>query len=376
MQPLANISNRYKRMGSNLTALGSLFRRQPAPLLGLDVSSSSVKLVELGRDASGKLVLERCAIEPLERGWITDGNVEKFDEVAEAVRRVVRKSGTRTKNAALALPPSAVITKKIVLPGGMSEQELEIQVESEANQYIPFSLDEVSLDFCVIGQSANSVGDVEVLIAASRKEKVQDRQGLAEAAGLKAMILDVESDASRLATARRIEQLPGQGRDAVVALFEVGAFTTSMQVLRNQEVLYDRDQAFGGAQLTQLIVRQYGFSAEEAEAKKRSGDLPDDYGSGVLKPFVASIAQEIARALQFFFTSTPHNRVDYVLLAGGSASLPGLTSAVTRQTSFACSLVNPFDGMEIGSGIREKKVRREAPSYLTSCGLAMRRFLQ
>ncbi len=284
MQPLANISIRYNRLDRHLTALGSLFRRQPAPLLGLDVSSSSVKLVELGRDAGGKLVLERCAIEPLERGWITDGNVEKFDEVAEAVRRVVRKSGTRTKNVALALPPSAVITKKIVLPGGMSEQELEIQVESEANQYIPFSLDEVSLDFCVMGQSANSAGDVEVLIAASRKEKVQDRQGLAEAAGLKAMILDVESYASRLATARLIEQLPGQGRDAVVALFEVGAFTTSMQVLRNQEVLYDRDQAFGGAQLTQLIVRQYGFSAEEAETKKRSGDLPDDYGSGVLKP--------------------------------------------------------------------------------------------
>ena len=359
-----------------MAALGSLFRRQNAPLLGLDVSSSSVKLVELGREASGKLVLERCAIEPLERGWITDGNVEKFDEVAEAVRRVVRKSGTKTRNVALALPPSAVITKKIILPGGMSEQELEIQVESEANQYIPFSLDEVSLDFCVTGPSTTSVGDVEVLIAASRKEKVQDREGLAEAAGLKAMILDVESYASRLATARLIEQLPGKGVDAIVALFEVGAFTTSMQVLRNQEVLYDRDQAFGGAQLSQLIVRQYGFSAEEAEAKKRSGDLPDDYGSGVLKPFVESIAQEIARALQFFFTSTPHNRVDYVLLAGGSAGLPGLTSAVTRQTSFACSLVNPFDGMEIGSGIREKKVRREAASYLTSCGLAMRRFLQ
>lgn len=376
MQPYANFSNRYKRMGYTLTAFGSLFRRQPSPLVGLDVSSSSVKLVELGRDAGGKLVLERCAIEPLERGWITDGNVEKFDEVAEAVRRVVRKSGTKTRNVALALPPSAVITKKIILPGGMSEQELELQVESEANQYIPFSLDEVSLDFCVMGPSAGSAGDVEVLIAASRKEKVQDRQGLAEAAGLKAMILDVESYASRLATARLIEQLPGQGRDAVVALFEVGAYTTSMQVLRNQEVLYDRDQAFGGAQLTQLIVRQYGFSVEEAEGKKRSGDLPDDYNAGVLKPFVASIAQEIARALQFFFTSTPHNRVDYVLLAGGSAALPGLTSAVTRQTSFACSLVNPFEGMEISAGIREKKVKREAPSYLTSCGLAMRRFLQ
>ncbi|MDB5731824.1 MAG: pilus assembly protein PilM [Variovorax sp.] len=344
-------------------------------MLGLDISSSSVKLVELGRSASGTLLLERCAMEPLERGWIADGNIEKFDEVAEAVGRVVRKSGTRTKNVALALPPSAVITKKIVLPGGLTEQQLELQVESEANQYIPFSLDEVSLDFCVIGDSATSVGDVEVLIAASRKEKVQDRQGLAEAAGLKPLILDVESYASRLATERLVGQLPGQGHDAVVALFEVGAFTTSMQVLRNQSVLYERDQAFGGAQLTQLIVRQYGFSADEAESKKRSGELPDDYGPGVLKPFVASIAQEIARALQFFFTSTPHNRVDYVLLAGGSASLPGLTSAVTRQTSFACTLVNPFDGMEMGSGIREKKVRREAASYLTSCGLAMRRFL-
>ena len=357
-------------------AFASLFRRQAAPLLGLDISSSSVKLVELTKNASGALVLERCAIEPLERGWIVDGHVEKFDEVAEAVRRVVRKSGTRTKNAVLALPPSAVITKKIILPGGLSEQELELQVESEANQYIPFSLDEVSLDFCVIGPSPGSPDEVEVLIAASRKEKVQDRQGLAEAAGLKAQILDVESFAARLAAGRLIEQLPGEGRDAVVALFEVGAFTTSMQVLRNDDVLYDRDQAFGGAQLTQLIARQYGFSLEEAEAKKRSGELPPDYSSVVLKPFVISLAQEVARALQFFFTSTPHNRVDYVLLAGGSASLPGLTNAVTRQTSFACSLVNPFEGMEFGSGVREKKVRREGPSYLTSCGLAMRRFAQ
>ncbi|MEO6974086.1 MAG: pilus assembly protein PilM [Rhodoferax sp.] len=359
-----------------MISLGSLFSRQPAPLLGLDISSSSVKLVELGRDKDGNLVLERCAIEPLERGWITDGNVEKFDEVADAVRRVVKKSGTRAKNVALALPPSAVITKKIVLPGGMSEQELEIQVESEANQYIPFSLDEVSLDFCVVGPSASSAGDVEVLIAASRKEKVQDRQGLAEAAGLKPVIIDVESYASRLATGRLIENLPNKGLDTIVALFEVGAFTTSMQVIRNDEVLYDRDQAFGGAQLSQLIVRQYGFSPEEAEAKKRNGDLPDDYKDGVLTPFVDSMAQEIGRALQFFFTSTPHNRVDYIMLAGGSASLPGLTEAVMQHTSFACSVLNPFDGMEIGASVREKKMLREASSYLTSCGLAMRRFLQ
>ena len=360
--------------GTALIALGSLFSRQPAPLLGLDISSSSVKLVEFGRDKAGNLVLERCAIEPLERGWITDGNVEKFDEVAEAVRRLVKKSGTKTKNVAMALPPSAVITKRIVLPGGLTDLELEVQVEAEANQYIPFPLDEVSLDFCVVGPSSSSVGDLDVLIAASRREKVQDIQGLAEAAGLKPVVVDVESYASRLATARLIESLPNKGVGTIVALFEVGALTTSMQVMRDQEVLYDRDQAFGGAQLTQLIVRQYGFSPEEAESKKRSGELPEDYEASVLRPFVESMVQEIGRALQFFFTSTPHNKVDHIMLAGGSAALPGLTAAVSKQTSFSCSLVNPFDGMEIGDGVRLKKMTREAPSYLTSCGLALRRF--
>lgn len=345
-------------------------------MLGIDISTSSVKLVELSRNRSGELVLERCAMEPLERGWIVDGNIEKFDEVADALRRLVRKSGSKTKQVALALPASAVITKKIILPGGLTDKELEAQVESEANQYIPFSLDEVSLDFCVIGPSATSVGDMEALIAASRKEKVSDRQGLAEAAGLKPVVMDVESYASRLAAGRVIESLPNQGADALVALFELGSLTTSMQVIRNDEVLYERDQAFGGAQLTQLIVRQYGFSADEAEAKKRSGELPEDYRQAVLDPFVDTLAQEVGRALQFFFTSTPFNKVDHILLAGGSAALAGLTEAVTQQTSFNCMVINPFDTMEMGSSVQARKISREAPAYLTSTGLALRRFHQ
>ncbi|MDO5625200.1 MAG: pilus assembly protein PilM [Pseudomonadota bacterium] len=345
-------------------------------MLGLDISSSSVKLVELSQDRAGKLTLERCGIEPLERGWISDGNIEKFDEVVEATRRLVTKSGTKTRQVAMALPASVVISKKIILPGGLSERELEVQVESEANQYIPFSLDEVSLDFCVVGPSPTSAGDVEVVIAASRREKVEDRQGLAEACGLTPVVLDVENYAARLAVGRVIERLPGAGVDAVIALFEVGAMTSNMQVLRNDELLYERDQVFGGAQLTQMLVRQYGFTQEEAESKKRAGELPDDYGSAVLEPFVESLAQEIERALKFFFTSTPHNRVDYILLAGGTAGLPGLTEVVTRHTSFPCQVVNPFDGMDVGRGVREKKMLREAPSYLTACGLAMRRFLR
>ena len=344
-------------------------------MIGLDVSSSSVKLVELGKAAGGEYVLERFGLEPFEKGWITDGQIEKFDEVAEAVRRVVSRSGTKARQVVMAMPQSAVITKKIMLPAGLREEELEVQVEAEANQYIPFSLDEVSLDFCVIGPSPVSAGDVEVLIAASRRDRVEDRQGLAEAAGLTPVVLDIESHASRLAMARIVEALPNEGRDALVALFEIGADTTSLKVLRDDDMLYDRDQPFGGSQLTQSIARLYGFSFEEAEQKKLSGDLPEDYESTVLVPFVDSLAQEIGRALQYFFTSTPHHKVHYVMLAGGTATLPGLKDRVTELTGFASKVVNPFEGMLLGSGVRESRLRREAPSYLTACGLAMRRFL-
>ena len=359
-----------------MSFLDTLFGRKHAPMIGLDISSSSVKLVELGQTSAGEYVLERFASEPFEKGWITDGQVEKFDEVAAAVKRVVAKSGTRTKHVVMAMPQSAVITKRIMLPAGLREEEMELQVESEANQYIPFSLDEVSLDFCVIGPSPTSAGDVEVLIAASRKERVEDRKGLAEAAGLKPAVLDIESHASRLAMSRVVAALPGEGRDALVALFEIGADTTSLKVLRDEEMLYDRDQAFGGSQLTQLISRQYGFSFEEAEAKKLSGDLPEDYDSTILAPFVDSLSQEIGRALQYFFTSTPHHKVHYVMLAGGTATLPGLKDRVTDLTGFASNIVNPFDQMQLGGAVREARVRREAPSYLTACGLAMRRFVQ
>ena len=357
-----------------MSFLDTLLGRTHPPMIGLDISSSSVKLVELGQDESGKFILERFASESFEKGWIVDGQIEKFEEVADAVRRVIVKSGTKSRDVVMAMPQSAVITKKIMLPAGLREEELEVQVESEANQYIPFSLDEVSLDFCVIGPSPTSVGDVEVLIAASRKDRVQDRQGLAEAAGLRPVVLDIEAHASRLAMSRLVRALPNAGRDSLVALFEIGADTTSLKVLLDDELLYDREQAFGGSQLTQLISRQYGFSFEEAEQKKLASELPDDYTSQILAPFVDSLSQEIGRALQYFFTSTPHHKVHYVMLAGGTATLPGLKDRVTELTGFASKVVNPFDNMTFGSAVRESKLYREAPSYLTACGLAMRRF--
>ncbi|MGE8320733.1 MAG: pilus assembly protein PilM [Comamonas sp.] len=357
-----------------MVSMMSLFKRQPPALLGIDVSASSIKLVELGRSGNDSYIVERCAQELLEPGWVTESGIERFDEVADSLRRLVKKSGTRTKQAALALPLSAVIQKKIILPAGLSEQEMEFQVESEANQYIPFSLDEVNLDFCVIGPTANSVGDVDVLIAAARKEMVQDRQGLAEAAGLKPVVIEIESNASALAAKRLVENMPSKGKDAFVAVFEIGGHASFMQILHNGEVLYERDQTFNGNQLTQMIMRQYGFSQEEAEQKKRSNDLPADYRKVVLDPFVENIAVEVGRALQFFFTSTPHNRIDHIFLAGGSAVLDGLVESIIQTTGFAASVVNPFENMAMHNASRNRGKGGGFSTYLTACGLAFRRF--
>ncbi len=370
------VAGRVAHWGRNLIALGSWWSREPAPLLGIDISTTTLKLVELGRRRDGGYALLHCAIEPLEKGWIVEGNIEKFDEVAEAMRRLVRKAGTKTRDVALALPGSAVITRKVHLPAGLPEDVLQIQVEAEAAQLIPFPLSEVALDFCVIGPSANAQGYDEVLVAAARKEKVADRQGVAEAAGLHPVIMDVEPYASRLAARRAIERLPNGGKNLLVALFEIGSQSTALQVIRNDEMIYERDQPVGGAALTQLIARQYGLSIEEAEQKKKLGSgLPADYPQLVLQPFLNMLGQELGRALQFFFTSTPYNRVDYVLLSGGSARLPGIAEAVVAQTGFVARVLDPFEGMALPPSVPAARLAVEATSYLVATGLALRRFV-
>ncbi len=352
---------------------GALFPSKHAPLIGLDLSSSSVKVVELSGSTEAGFRLERYAIESLPKGAIVDGNIENIDAVSEAVRRAVRKSGTRARNVAMALPSAAVITKKITLPAGLSEEALEVQVESEANQYIPFALDEVALDFSVIGPAPNSPEDVELLLAASRKEKVEDRVAVAQAAALKPVVMDIESHATRASADRVIRLMPNEGDGQIVALFLIGASTTTISVTLNDQPIYEREQAFGGNQLTQDIARAYGLSAEEAEAKKRSGDMPENYERDLLQPFADNIALEVTRALQFFFTSTPYSRVDQILLAGGCAVIPGLVDVVGTRSQAATSILNPFKGMELGSGVREKQARLDSPSLVVATGLAMRR---
>jgi type IV pilus assembly protein PilM len=354
-------------------SLGSLFGQASPPLVGLDISTSSVRLVELADAGKGELRLERYASEPLARGVVVDGNIENIEAVSDAVLRVWKKSGTKIKHVALGMPPAAVITKKIILPAGLAEDQLEVQVESEASQYIPFALDEVSLDFDVIGP-AGTPEDMEVMLAAARREKVEDRVAIAEAAGLTATVMDIESYAARAAADRAIAGTPGAGKDRIIALFQIGAQATHVSVLQNGDTIYEREQPFGGTQLTQDIVRSFGLSFEEAEARKRSGDLPESWRTDLLPPFLENAALEVTRAIQFFFTSTPYTRIDQVYLAGGCALLPGLIEIIGGRTRIPTALVAPFQGMQLGAAVREQQLRNEAPGYLVACGLALRRF--
>jgi type IV pilus assembly protein PilM len=274
----------------------------------------------------------------------------------------------------MAVPTGAVITKKIILPAALREDELEVQVESEANQYIPFALEEVNLDFQVVGPSPTVPDEQEVLIAATRKERVEDRVAVAESAGLKALVMDVESFAQQAALSLVVQALPNAGKDQNVAVVDVGANVMNVTVLRNDQSVYTREQAFGGNQLTQEIVSRYGMSLEEAENAKRNGSLPDDFEAEVLKPFMESLSREVQRALQFFFTSTQYHSVDHILLAGGSAVIPGLDEVVNSRAQVPATVANPFALMQTSPRIQLKRLIADAPSLIVACGLAMRTF--
>lgn len=354
--------------------LAKLFQTQSPPLIGVDISSSAVKMVEIEQAGKNLLRVERYVIESLPKDAVTDGNIMNLEAVAESLRRAWKRIGTRTKHVAMALPAAAVITKKIIVPAGLREDELETQVETEANQYIPFALDEVNLDFQALGPAASGPEDIEVLIAASRKEKVEDRVAAAESAGLKALVMDVESFATQSACDMVATQLPNGGHDQTIAVVDIGASMMHVNVLRNGQSIYLREQTFGGNQLTQEIQRRYSLSSDEAEIAKRQGGLPENYEAEVLQPFMDTLALEVARAIQFFFSSSQFTQVDHILLAGGCAMIPGLDEIVATRSQSSTMIANPFASMALSTRIKPKQLTQDAPALLIACGLAMRRF--
>lgn len=361
-------------MMSRLGFVQNLFQKDGTALLGLDISSSSVKLVELSRSGDGYRV-DACASEALPVGAVTDKQITDPVAVGEAIRRALARSGSGTRAAAVAVAGSSVITKIITLPSSLNDDEMEEQIKVEADQYIPYPIDEVNLDFQVLRALPNAPDTAEVLLAVCRRDTVEARAAALEAAGLKAKVVDIEAHALQNACTLLEHQMPDAGKDKTIALIDIGSTGTGVHILHNRELVYSREQAFGGKQLTDEIMRHYGMSAEEAEKAKRSGGLPQDYESVVLAQFMDDVAVQIERSLQFFFSSMSRfSSIDQILLAGGSSSVAGIDQAVARKLNIPSAVARPFETMRTAWRVKREQLDRQAPAMLIAAGLALRAF--
>jgi len=200
------------------------------------------------------------------------------------------------------------------------------------------------------------------------------RVAACELAGLNAKVIDVEAFAMETAFTLLEQQLPDNGIGKTIAIVDIGATMTTLSVSHDFNVIYTREQVFGGKQLTQEIQNRYGLSYEEAGLAKKQGGLPDDYETDILQPFKDSLTQQVSRSLQFFFSSSQHATVDHIVLAGGCASLPGIEELVEDKMGITTSVANPFANMSLASRIKADAIYTDAPSLMVACGLAMRRF--
>lgn len=342
-------------------------------LLGIDISSTSVKLLELSKSGS-RYKVEAYAVEPLPPNAVEEKNVADIEQVGQIVARVLAKSKSGVKVAAVAVSGSAVITKTIEMEAGLSDDELENQIRLEADQYIPYPLDEVALDFEVIGPSKRNPERVDVLLAACRRENVEDREAVLSVAALTAKVVDIEAHAMERACELIMPTLGGDAEDLTVAVVDIGATMTTLNVLHGGRNVYNRELLFGGKQLTEEIQRRYGLSVEEAGLAKKQGGLPDDYETEVLAPFKEQVVLQVSRALQFFFAGGQFNDVDHILLAGGTASIAGLDQLIQQKIGTPTQVANPFAQMALGGKVNAGALASDAPALMIACGLAMRSF--
>ena len=352
--------------------LGLIGKRKGAPVLGIDVSSTTVKLLELSH-TQGQYRVESYAVTSLPQDAVIEKNVNDVDGVANAIRTVVAQSRTKLKTVAAAVAGSSVITKMIDMPEGLSDDDMEMQLTLEADQYIPYPLEEVAIDFEVQGPSPEREGQGEVLLAACRRETIDTRVEAIESAELTPRIMDVEAYAMERAFFLLQSQLD-LNNQSTVAVVDIGATMTTLSVLNNGQTIYTREQLFGGKQLTDEIMRRYGLPLEEAGLAKKQGGLPDDYEPEVLDPFKDAVVQQVARSLQFFFSSSQYNDVDQIILAGGVASMDGLEELVQEKLGTPTVVANPFANMSVSSRVNAVALSSDAPAMMIACGLALRSF--
>jgi type IV pilus assembly protein PilM len=343
-------------------------------VLGLDISTVAVKLLELSKSGN-RYKVESYAVAPLVlQTGIIDKTTISTDIIADAIKLAVKHSGTRLKYAAVAVSGAAVMTKIITMPAALTDDEVEEQIMIEADQYVPYALDEVSLDFEVQGVNEHNPDMVNVILAASRKDNVDDRVEALVKAGLKAKVVDVEAFAMENVFGLLSAQIHSSTTGQTVAIADIGATLSTLNVLHDGHTVYTREQVFGGKQLTEEIQRRYGLSWEEAGLAKKHGGLPENYMTDVLEPFKRAVVQQIARSLQFFVSSSANKNIDCIILAGGCASIPGIEKLVSQTLGVTAYIANPFVDMTLASKVKPQTLSNDAPAMMLACGLALRSF--
>ena len=352
--------------------VGKLLGKGPPPLVGVDIGTSSIKLVQLSRSGNSYR-LEAFGVEQLPENSVSEGVIVEPDAVSTALRQAVKRAGVSAKRCAMAVTGSAVITKMINLPADLSEDDIEAQIEVEAGHYIPYPREEVSLDFEVLGPSPRNADLLEILLAASKTEHVDMRREVAELAGLSVQVVDVESFAVSNAF-DLVRSAAGIDESQTLAVLNIGSTSSSMIVLRGNRSIYNREHSFGGNQLIEECMRRYGMDVNQARFMQRGEEPPAGFEDEVLEPFRQSIIQQISRVLQFYASSSDYMSINMLYLSGGGALIPGLAEALGDEIGISTELGDPLKNVRLAPRINARQLDLVRPALTIACGLALRGF--
>lgn len=342
-------------------------------LVGLDIGSSGIKLVQL-KENRGRYVLQKFGIRALEPEVIVDGTVMDEARVVSAIKELMEENNVKLKNVAISISGHAVIIKKIALPP-MPEEELEEQVKLAAEQYIPFDINEVNLDFHVLNPS--EVGDdaepqMSIILVAAKKDKVNELTELVKGAGLIPVVMDVDAFAVENMHAINYPVV----QEDTTTLVNLGASVMNVNIVKGGTSLFTRDIPLGGNRYTEAIQREMGMSYEEAEEAKKGrrvegGDRQTIVS--VIDSVNAEVASEIARTVDYFRTTSPGGDIDRVLLCGGGAKVTGLLQQLRDRMHIEVEIANPFNEIDTSvSGMDPETVEELAPLAAVGVGLALR----
>lgn len=348
--------------------LSSFFSRQPKLSLGVDIGSHAVKICELESRNSG-LYLTTLGSAQLPAGAVEDGILQDPDIVGSVISNLVKNLKIKGRKAAISISGYSVIVKKISL-NSMSDAEMEDHIHSEAEQYIPFDIDEVYLDFQNLQTNTEDNERTDVMLVAAKKEVVDSYLDMMKKAGLTAGIVDVD------AFALENSYEDNFGTEETVALVDIGASKMNINIIQNGASLLARDVAVGSRQLTEQIQNRLGNSFTEAESLKIGAAEADERTEEMLAYLFESTCSqwiaEIKRALDFFYTNYADKHISKIVLSGGGSRIKGFDQLLQKETEIAVEVFNPFSKISLSNKIDPNYVQYLAPEMAISMGLASR----